>query len=139
MKELISEKDYQEALAKGSAALAEPHATAARFNTRTRILSINYSNGLSIHFDVRASSILAGHADADLSDPYVTPGGDGLLFERAGLSFALPSVVASILPESLARMRVAAVQGRVRSDKKAEAARANGAKGGRPRKVSATA
>jgi hypothetical protein len=135
MKKLISEQQYQEALSRGCDALAEPHATAAHFNDRTRVLSIDYSNGLSINFDVRASSILAKFADSDLSEPYVSPGGDGLLFEKAGLSFALPSVVASALPESLARMRVATALGQARSEKKAQASRANGAKGGRPRKV----
>jgi hypothetical protein len=135
MNELISEHQYQDALKRGRDALAEPHATAARFNARTRVLSIDYSQGLSIQFDVRTNGILAQYADADLSEPYVTPGGDGLLFEKAGLSFALPGLVASILPESLARIRIATALGKARSEKKAESSRANGAKGGRPRKL----
>ena len=131
---LISEAEYQAALARGKEALAIPYAVHAHFDAVHKMLSIGYTNGLSITFDVRQNSILASHADADLCDPYVTPGGDGLLFDRAGLSFALPSVVAAALPADLARRKVAAVLGTVRSNKKAESSRANGAKGGRPRK-----
>ena len=134
MKTLISDKNYAQALEKGRAALAQPHATAARFNARRRVLSLEYSNGMVLSFDIRSSAILGAHADADLSDPYVTPGGDGIVFDKSGLSFGIPGLVAPLLPLSLARQKIASVIGQAKSPRKAAASKANGAKGGRPRK-----
>jgi hypothetical protein len=139
MKALISEEEYQRALDKGCAAMLDPYAIGARFSARSHSLSIEYSNGMTVSLDVRKSPLLTAHPDADLSEPYVTPGGDGLIFDKADLSFGIPSLVAPFLPESLARQKISSIMGRVRSSKKAESSKANGARGGRPRKVLETA
>jgi hypothetical protein len=135
MKQLISIDDYKKAINVGRASMSEPYATEARFVARSHSLSIKYSNGMTLVLDVRQSPILSAHPDADLSSPYVTPGGDGILFDNSRLSFGLPNLVAPFLPVSLARQRIASDIGRVRSPAKAAAAKANGAKGGRPKKV----
>ncbi len=135
MNELFSPEEYQCALNHGLAAMQEPYADKARFNSKSRVLAIEYSNGMTVSFDVRRSPILSKHQDADFSDPYVTPGGDGLLFERANLSFAVVGLVGPFLPESLARQKIASVLGKIRSPKKALASKNNGVKGGRPKKL----
>ena len=135
---LIRQQDYEAALQRGLAALARPYAISAKFNARTRLLSIAYSNGMTVSFDSRRSAILAAHEGANLSDPQVSPGGDGIAFEKAGIECSVPALVGPFLPEDAARQKIASLLGRVRSTRKAATSRINGATGGRPRKLPAT-
>lgn len=48
---------------------------------------------------------------------------------------SIPGMIAHLIPVDIARRAVAAARGRVRSTSNAEAARRNGAKGGRPAKA----
>lgn len=139
MKNLISEKMYEDALARGREALERPHAVSASYNKGKHELTIKFSNGLKVNVDARKSTFLGKHLDADLSEPYVTPGGDGLIFDHANLSVGIPGLLAQFLPLDAARQVVASAMGSVRSEMKSAAARENGAKGGRPRKTLATA
>ena len=135
MKNLISQQEYEAALARGRAELAKPHAIEARFVVRGASLHVKFSNGLSLVVDAREVPALQGHPLSSLKNPYVTAGGDGLIFDEANLAFNLPSLLAPFLPLELARSRVAAESGKASSAKKAQAARANGSRGGRPRKI----
>lgn len=133
MTNLISEAAYESALKAGRKALEQPHAVSARYNARSHELTLLFSNGLKCSFDVRKAAVLGEYPGADFSEPYVTPGGDGLVFDRAGLSVGVPALVAPFLPQAVARYSVASARGRRTSPEKAAAARLNGAKGGRPR------
>lgn len=139
MKNLITQEDYEAALAKGRDELAKPHVVAARFVARGAALHVQFSNGLTLVVDARAVPAFQGLPLSSLKDPQVTAGGDGLVFDEANLAFDLPSLLAPFLPIELARSRVAAELGKETTAKKAQAARANGAKGGRPRKSSVAA
>ena len=137
MKNFISDHDYESARATGRSEMAQTHAVEASFMPRHAVLRIKFSNGLSLLMDVRQIPEFQGLSLSALRNPYVTPGGDGLIFQEANLAFHLPNLLAPYLPLELARSRVAAELGKTRSDKKAAAARVNGAKGGRPRKMTA--
>jgi hypothetical protein len=139
MKNLISQQAYDAALKKGKRELAERHAVSARFNARGHKLTIVFSNGFECAVDVREAAVLRDYPDADLSDAYVTPGGDGLIFDKAGLQVGLPALIAPFLPPEIARAARAANNGKIISKEKASAARRNGALGGRPRREHATA
>ena len=139
MKTVINEAALEVALKRGRTALEQPHAVSARYSARSHELTVVFSNGLKCSIDVRRAPILGEHPHADFSEPYVTPGGDGLVFDRAGLSVGVPALVGPFLPPAVARHAVAAAQGRRRSPEKAAAARLNGTKGGRPRKEIAMA
>lgn len=132
----ISREDYDQALARGRQALEEPHAVSARYLSHARVLELVYSNGLTLRIDPNGVSALKDIPRGALAQPYVTPGGDGLVFGEDGVAaVSIPGLVARLIPVDIARRTVAAARGRVRSAHKAEAARRNGAKGGRPAKA----
>jgi hypothetical protein len=135
MKNLITSQDYESALARGRAELEQPHAVDVRFVASSATLRVTFSNGLIVAVDARAVPAFASCPLSVLKNPRVTAGGDGLIFDEAGLAFDLPELLSPFLPIELARSRVAAESGRATSVRKARAARENGAKGGRPRKV----
>ena len=133
----ISRADYEQALARGRQALADPHAVSARYVSHARVLELVYSNGLTLRINPKGVPALVDVPRSALARPYVTPGGDGLVFGDEGIAaVSIPGMVARLIPVDIARRTVAAARGRVRSEDKAEAARRNGAKGGRPPKAS---
>jgi len=136
----ISQDDYTQALARGRRALEDPHAISARYVSRARVLELTYNNGLTLRIDPKDIPVLKDLPRSALVQAYVTPGGDGLIFgdEEIG-AVSIPGLVARLIPVDIARRAVAAARGSTRSTKKAEAARRNGAKGGRPAKARLTA
>lgn len=136
----ISRDDYEQALARGRQALQEPHAVSARVLAHARLLELVYSNGLTLRIDLKDVPTLKDLPRSLLAQPWVTPGGDGLVFGEDGTAaVSIPGLVARLIPVDVARRTVAAARGRVRSAEKAEAARRNGAKGGRPVKTKVVA
>jgi hypothetical protein len=132
----ISRDDYKQALARGRQALAEPHAVSARYIAHARLLELVYSNGLVLRIDPKEVPALKDLPRNVLVQAYVSPGGDGLVFgETETAAVSIPGLVARLIPVDIARRAVAAARGSVRSANKAEAARRNGAKGGRPAKA----
>jgi len=132
----ISQDDYKQALARGRQALAEPHVVSARYIAHARVLELTYSNGLALRIDPKEVPALKDLPRQVLAQAYVTPGGDGLVFgEEDMAAISIPGLVARLIPVDIARRTVAAARGSVRSENKAEAARRNGAKGGRPAKT----
>jgi len=61
--------------------------------------------------------------------------GDGLRWEQLDLDVSVAGLLREMLGEGLFLREAGGIRGRVRSRAKADAARANGAKGGRPRKT----
>jgi hypothetical protein len=64
----------------------------------------------------------------------VSPGGIGLHWEALDVDLSVPGLLVSSLGRSERARELARLAGRTTSRAKAAAARANGAKGGRPRK-----
>jgi len=65
----------------------------------------------------------------------VSPGGSGLHWEALDIDLSVPGPLLSSLGRAQQRSELARLAGRTTSRLKAAAARANGAKGGRPRKA----
>lgn len=136
----ISRDGYTQALARGRQALAEPHAVSARYIVSARVLELAYSNGLTLRIHPKEVPALKDLPRSTLAQAYVTPGGDGLVFGEIDMpAISIPGLVARLIPVDIARRAVAAARGSVRSASKSEAARRNGAKGGRPAKASLAA
>jgi hypothetical protein len=103
-------------------------------------LELAYSNGLTLRIHPQEVPVLKDLPRSALAQAYVTPGGDGLVFGESDIAaISIPGLIARLIPVDIARRAVAAARGSVRTASKAEAARRNGAKGGRPSKASLAA
>lgn len=109
----------------------EPRAVAARYDAKADRVIIDLANGTTFAFPPRLAEGLADARPQDLAEVEVLGRGHGLHWQRLDVDYSVPGLVSGIF--GTARW-MAARAGRATSAAKAEAARANGAKGGRPRK-----
>lgn len=110
----------------------EPRAAGARYDARSGRIIIELTNGATFAFPARLAEGLADAPPEALADIEILGTGDGLHWEQLDVDYSVPGLVAGIF--GTARW-MAARAGRASSPAKAAAARANGAKGGRPRKA----
>lgn len=115
---------------------ATPHAVAARYDRRVARIVVALSNGLELAFPPHLAEGLAGAKPADLATIEITPTGLGLHWPKLDADLYLPSLLQGIFgsPGWMAGL-LGRTGGKARSDAKTQAARANGRKGGRPRKA----
>lgn len=135
----ISDRDLdaqvERAKKAGVAALEnEPRAKAARYSPTRRQVLVELTNGCSFIFPVDKAQGLAGASNKDLADVKVLGKGFGLHWEKLDADLSIPSLVVGIFGSKAWMRELARRGGAVTSPTKAAAARANGAKGGRPRK-----
>jgi hypothetical protein len=133
----MSDREFKRGEAKGKTMLAtEPRAAAARYDRKTGRVVIELTNGCSYAFPAVLVQDLQ-HASADeLEDVRVDGYGFNLNFPALDADIYVPAVVAGIFGTRAWMAReLARIAGRKTSLAKASAARENGSKGGRPRKV----
>jgi len=113
----------------------EPRAAAAQYDRTTGRVVVDLVNGCTYAFPAHLVQDLQGAGDDALADIVVDGAGLNLHWPALDADLYVPALVAGVfgtrawMSTALARMA-----GRVTSPAKALAARANGAKGGRPRK-----
>ena len=120
------------ALERGRAArLHEPRAAAAHYDRERDRVIVELSNGCSFAFPPHLAEGL-GDATADqLAEVQLLGAGYGLHWEALDVDLSVPDLLAGLFGTKSYMARLA---GQANSAAKAAAARANGAKGGRPRK-----
>lgn len=123
-----------EATARGTVA-ASPNlqATAARFDARKKRIVIELANGSSFSFPPELAQGLADARPVDLADIEISPLGTGLHWPRLDADLTVEGLLAGVFGSRAWMREHAARAGRATSAAKVQAARANGAKGGRPR------
>jgi hypothetical protein len=132
---------FEAAEAEGRRALEhEPRAVKVRFVRSRRRLEIELANGSAASFPVALIEGLASATDAAIADVQVDGVGFGLHWERLDIDLAVAGLLAGVFGTEkwMNRLR-AAKAGAATSAAKRSAARANGAKGGRPRARAAAA
>lgn len=114
---------------------AHLQATAARYDARRKRVVVELANGSQFAFPPTLAQRLAQARAADLSEIEITPLGTGLHWPRLNTDLSVESLLAGLFGSRAWMRQHAARAGRATSPAKADAARANGAKGGRPRKA----
>ncbi|OEO32699.1 hypothetical protein VW23_010300 [Devosia insulae DS-56] len=110
----------------------EPRAKSARYDRKTGRIVVELKNDCIFAFPARRAQGLENATDDELAEVEVLGLGYGLHWERLNEDHAVPALLAGIFGT---RKYMASLAGRATSPAKAAAARANGAKGGRPRKA----
>lgn len=113
-----------------------PIAVAARFDRRSRRVVVRLSSGLEISFSPRDVQGLEDATADQLREIEITPSGLGLHFPQCDADLYLPGLLEGLLgSRAWMAARLGAAGGKAKSPAKTSAARANGARGGRPKKT----
>ena len=125
------------AAARGKAlAETEPRATAARYDRASRRVVIDLINGCSYIFPAQMVEDLASANDADLEAVEVTGLGFNLYWPALEADLHVPALVSGLFGTKAWMTReLARRAGQAKTPAKTAAVRANGLKGGRPRKA----
>jgi hypothetical protein len=118
----------------GKPRTAGPRATSAHYDVTARRIVLELASGYSFGIPLDRLPELKGASPDELSSIEVIGAGNILHWESLDADYSVPAlVVQSLGLEAFAR-ELARRGGSATSDAKSAAARANGAKGGRPRK-----
>lgn len=113
----------------------EPHATAARYDKRLRMVMVALNTGLTVAFRPADVQGLETATVTDLSVIEISPSGFGLHFPTLDADIWLPGLLAGHFGSTnWMAAQLGKAGGKVRSPAKTAACRANGKRGGRPRK-----
>ena len=110
-------------------------ARSARYDQSRHRIIMELTNGCVFGFPVRDIPWLRHMAPAQLSDVEVSPGGSGLIWDAVDIDLDVAGLILSSIGRAEKAREFGRLAGSAKSAAKARAARANGAKGGRPRQV----
>lgn len=131
-----SDVQLDAAEARGRAVLEkEPRAASARFDPATGRIVVELTNGCTFAFPARRIEELATASDAEIAEVQVAGAGFGLHWPGCDADLTLGGLMSGVFGTRRWMSELARRAGRATSPAKAAAARANGAKGGRPRKA----
>ena len=132
----LTDAQFESTEARGRVALeTEPRATAARYNRKTGRVTFDLMNGCTYVFPSHLVQDLSDASPEDLDTIEVDGVGFNLHWPKLDADLYVPALVAGVfgtrdwMSKAMARQA-----GRSTTPAKAAAARANGAKGGRPKK-----
>ena len=133
----IRKDEFTAANDSAAARLAKsPRAVAARYDRRIGRVVIDLSSGLEIAFKPHDAQGLERARPEHLACIEISPSGLGLHFPALDADLYLPEILEGFLgSRSWMAARMGKAGGSAATDAKAEAARANGKLGGRPKKV----
>jgi len=133
----LTDADFEVAEAHGRALLeTDPRAASARYDRESGKIILDLVNGCTYAFPARLVQDLQGAREDDLAQIEIEGLGFDLHWPTLDADLYVPALVAGIFGtrEWMTR-ELARRAGQTKSPAKTAAARANGSKGGRPRKV----
>jgi hypothetical protein len=117
----------------------ERRATSVRYDPERYAIEIELTGGAAIRIPRSTIEELSPVPPAELIHLRITPAGSGIKLDRFDIAIGVHGLLASLVTTAEMASTLGKRGGAVRSDAKRETARTNGAKGGRPRKVSRVA
>jgi hypothetical protein len=108
-------------------------AISARYDANSGRVLMETSTGYLFGFPATDVPALKNALPSDLRTVELSPSGSGLHWETLDIDLDVPALIVSVLEQRDKFRELARSAGSVTSERKAAAARANGAKGGRPR------
>jgi hypothetical protein len=111
-------------------------ATSAKYDRASGRIVLELTNGFAFAFPVAAIGALRGMSTSQLRAVELDGSGGILCWDAADMHLSVPGLLLFAVGKDERSRHFASVAGRSTSPAKAAAARANGAKGGRPRKTS---
>lgn len=110
------------------------HAVAAHYDTIKKRVVVELDNGADFSFPPELAQGLAGAPKGHLADIEISPLGTGLHWTKLDVDLTVDGLLVGVFGSKNWMREHAAKAGATKSEAKTAAARANGAKGGRPRK-----
>jgi hypothetical protein len=130
------ERQHKEAVKRGKIAEAsEPQAKTARYDRRSKRLAVELANGATFLIPINLLQGFEGAPPDDIAAVEVVPRGSALRWEKLDLDYSVAGLVAGVFGNRAWMSELGRQGGHAKSEAKARAARANGARGGRPRKA----
>jgi len=112
----------------------EPRATSVHYDSSKGRVVVELANGATFIFPPSVAQGLEDALAEDLLDVSVTPSGDGLRWEKLDADLSVSSLLMGIFGNKAWMAELGRLGGKSRTKAKADASRANGQKGGRPRR-----
>ena len=135
MAELTTEQ-FEAAKARGEELLQGPRAESAHYDAERDRVIVRLTTGVEIGFAPGDAQGLQQASREDLAAIEVAPFGLGIHFPRLDADFYVPALLQGMLgSRNWMAAQLGAAGGRARSTAKTAASRANGKRGGRPRKA----
>ncbi len=110
-------------------------AVSAYYDRQSGRVMMELTSGFVFGFPAKSIPALAKASPQQLAAVELSPRGSGLHWEDLDTDLSVPGLLLSSIGRSERFSELARLAGRTKSPAKAAAARANGTKGGRPRKV----
>lgn len=129
-------EQFEEAKARGDARLLGPRAESAHYDAGRNRVIVRLTTGVEIGLSPKDVEGLHEASVDDLKVIEVEPFGLGIHFPRLDADLYIPALLEGVLgSKRWMAARLGRLGGAVRSEAKATASRANGKRGGRPRKA----
>lgn len=131
-----SDEQIDAALVRGEAMLEnDPRASAARYDRASGRIVVDLTNGCTFAFPARRVQELETASDDEIAGVEIIGAGFGLHWDVDDTDLTIGGLMAGLFGTKAWMRELARRAGSTTSPAKAAAARANGAKGGRPRKA----
>ena len=110
-------------------------AKSARYDRQSGRIVMELTNGCAFAFPASMVPGLTAATPRQIAALDVLPGGSGLVWDELNADIGVPALLLSSFGRRQAASELGRIGGSATSPAKARSSRANGAKGGRPRKV----